>query len=115
MHRPGAWTLGWSCWLWQSVVFVGSLAPAASVADAVGGPLAQTLTEQLPPPAAGPNVNLIPDVPSYIWHHGCGPTAAGMIIGYWNAAFNKWHDDGDRLFEYDEFTSWMDLPDPPDV
>jgi autotransporter-associated beta strand protein len=27
----------------------------------------------------------INDVPSYIWYGGCGPTAAGMIIGYWDA------------------------------
>jgi hypothetical protein len=26
----------------------------------------------------------IPGVPAYIWHHGCGPTAAGMVIGYWD-------------------------------
>jgi hypothetical protein len=23
-------------------------------------------------------------VPSYLWRHGCGPTAAGMVIGYWD-------------------------------
>ena len=38
---------------------------------------------------------------------------SGVIVGYWNAAFGKWHDDGDRLFEYGEFTAWMELP-PPD-
>jgi len=27
----------------------------------------------------------IPDAPAYIWHHGCGPTAAGMVIGYWDS------------------------------
>jgi hypothetical protein len=27
---------------------------------------------------------MIPNVPAYIWHHGCGPTALGMIIGYWD-------------------------------
>ena len=27
----------------------------------------------------------IPEVPSYIWYHGCGPTAGGMVIGYWDA------------------------------
>ncbi|UCE68112.1 MAG: IPTL-CTERM sorting domain-containing protein [Candidatus Zixiibacteriota bacterium] len=26
----------------------------------------------------------IPNVPSYIWHHGCGPTALGMVVGYWD-------------------------------
>lgn len=24
-------------------------------------------------------------VPSYEWHYGCGPTAGGMVIGYWDA------------------------------
>lgn len=38
----------------------------------------------------------------------------GVIVCYWNAAFNKWHDDGDRLFERNEFTAWKDLPDKPD-
>jgi autotransporter-associated beta strand protein len=28
---------------------------------------------------------IINDVPSYIWYGGCGPTAAGMIMGYWDA------------------------------
>jgi hypothetical protein len=28
---------------------------------------------------------VISDVPSYIWYEGCGPTAAGMILGYWDA------------------------------
>ena len=27
---------------------------------------------------------VIPNVPAYLWHHGCGPTAAGMVIGYWD-------------------------------
>jgi hypothetical protein len=39
---------------------------------------------------------------------------SGMIVGYWNSAFNKWHDDGDRLFEYGDFTAWMELPEPPE-
>jgi hypothetical protein len=27
---------------------------------------------------------LIDGVPSYIWHRGCAPTAAGMVLGYWD-------------------------------
>ena len=27
---------------------------------------------------------VIGGVPSYIWHHGCGPTAAGMVLGFWD-------------------------------
>ncbi len=30
------------------------------------------------------NFVLISDVPSYLWHRGCGPTALGMIIGYYD-------------------------------
>jgi hypothetical protein len=42
------------------------------------------------------------DVPSYIWYHGCGPTAGGMVLGYWDARGfpdliagrrNTWSDD----------------------
>jgi len=27
---------------------------------------------------------VIAGVPAYLWRHGCGPTAAGMAIGYWD-------------------------------
>jgi len=27
---------------------------------------------------------VLDDVPAYNWYHGCGPTAAGSIIGYWD-------------------------------
>jgi hypothetical protein len=37
-----------------------------------------------------------------------------MIIAYWNSVLSKWHDGDERLFEYDEFTGWMELPDPPE-
>jgi len=30
------------------------------------------------------NTVLISDIPTYIWHRGCGPTALGMIIGYYD-------------------------------
>jgi len=30
------------------------------------------------------NQVLISDVPSYLWQHGCGPTALGMVIGYYD-------------------------------
>jgi len=30
------------------------------------------------------------NAPAYIWRHGCGPTAAGMVIGYWDThGFSK--------------------------
>lgn len=35
--------------------------------------------------AASADVVTINGVPSYEWYNGCGPTAAGMIIGYWDS------------------------------
>lgn len=26
----------------------------------------------------------IADMPAYLWTHGCGPTAVGMVLGYWD-------------------------------
>ncbi|MCK4340734.1 MAG: hypothetical protein KAY37_03300 [Phycisphaerae bacterium] len=47
-----------------------------------------------PPPAGGydPYIGAVRErgtvvlggVPGYEWHRGCGPTAAGMIVGYWD-------------------------------
>ena len=31
------------------------------------------------------DVRIIDGVPGYLWYHGCGPTAGGMIAGYWDA------------------------------
>jgi len=53
---------------------------------------AQSTTGPTPPPGVdvvGAQVTsqaavVIADVPAYEWHHGCGPTAAGMVIGYWD-------------------------------
>jgi uncharacterized protein (TIGR02145 family) len=33
----------------------------------------------------GAGVKTIEGVPSYLWHRGCGPTALGMIIGYYDS------------------------------
>ena len=57
-----------------------------------GPPDAQSTTGPTPPPGvdaqgvtiASATALVIPGVPAYIWHHGCGPTAAGMVIGYWD-------------------------------
>jgi PKD repeat protein len=53
---------------------------------------AQSTTGPEPPPGvsvpglrrASPQAVVVPGVPAYDWHHGCGPTAAGMVIGYWD-------------------------------
>ncbi len=28
---------------------------------------------------------VITNVPAYLWRHGCGPTAAGMVLGFWDS------------------------------
>ncbi len=52
----------------------------------------QSTTGPIPPAGmdlglrkVSPNSVVIDGVPAYIWHHGCGPTAVGMVIGYWDS------------------------------
>lgn len=54
---------------------------------------AQSTTGPVPPEGIdrGERGDLAPEVqvvlssvPAYIWYNGCGPTAAGMVIGYWD-------------------------------
>jgi Peptidase_C39 like family len=51
----------------------------------------QSTTGPTPPPGIIRNYRapsaaqvVIPGVPAYLWRHGCGPTALGMVIGYWD-------------------------------
>lgn len=51
----------------------------------------QSTTGPTPPPGIDRGIEpakrsqvIIPDVPAYIWQHGCGPTAVGMVIGFWD-------------------------------
>lgn len=60
-------------------------------------PPQQTRTGSVPPPAViardasrpapmssvGAQQVVLP-VPRYFWRHGCGPTAVGMVVGYWD-------------------------------
>jgi hypothetical protein len=32
---------------------------------------------------ASPSPVVLPGMPNYCWNYGCGPTAAGMLVGYW--------------------------------
>jgi hypothetical protein len=76
------------------MVFVLALLPVAGPSSAgATGPLdAQSTTGPAPPPgvevgggqAASSATVVIPGVPVYMWHQGCGPTAAGMVLGYWD-------------------------------
>jgi len=51
----------------------------------------QSTTGPVPPPDIDRGIRrttatqvVIPEVPAYLWQHGCGPTAVGMVIGYWD-------------------------------
>jgi len=52
----------------------------------------QSTTGPIPPPNCDMGLNpklitgqtIISEVPAYLWRHGCGPTATGMVIGYWD-------------------------------
>jgi len=52
----------------------------------------QSTTGPVPPPGIDRGLQLlkpmqqviISGVPAYLWHHGCGPTAVGMVMGYWD-------------------------------
>jgi hypothetical protein len=37
-----------------------------------------------PPLSGAKSVVQITGVPPYLWRHGCGPTAVGMVLGYWD-------------------------------
>ncbi len=45
----------------------------------------------IPPPGTDRGITtssksqiIIPEVPAYLWQHGCGPTAVGMVVGYYD-------------------------------
>ena len=51
----------------------------------------QSTTGPTPPPGVvSPPLNAskttvtMTGVPAYLWRHGCGPTAVGMLVGYWD-------------------------------
>ncbi|MGB2770495.1 MAG: IPTL-CTERM sorting domain-containing protein [Candidatus Zixiibacteriota bacterium] len=51
----------------------------------------QSTTGPFPPPGIDRGIRpttraqvVVPGVPAYLWHHGCGPTAVGMVVGYWD-------------------------------
>ncbi|MEA1894690.1 MAG: C39 family peptidase [Euryarchaeota archaeon] len=42
-------------------------------------------TTSLEGPASSRGLGWISDVPAYLWRCGCAPTAAGMVLGYWDS------------------------------
>ena len=53
-------------------------------ARATSGPIPSRLTLEAGSKMASAAARTIPSVPAYRWRHGCGPTALGMVLGYWN-------------------------------
>lgn len=76
---------------------------------------------------------VVPDVPAYNWYHGCGPTAAASILGYWdlNGYPNLFDASGADVYltanvqdhisspehnqKYNQKLTGASLPDPPDT
>ncbi len=54
----------------QPLVWAGFDAPASIQGEGMSG--------------AADGINILSGVPAYIWRHGCGPTAAGIVLGYWD-------------------------------
>lgn len=44
---------------------------------------------------------VIPNVPSYKWRHGCGPTACGMVLGYYDGQNYSYMVPGDASTQTD--------------
>jgi len=59
------------------------LAPAVLAEQSTTGPVPPPGTDRGFRPATRSQV-VLPNVPAYYWHHGCGPTALGMIVGYYD-------------------------------
>jgi len=72
-----------STWLW-CLLFILCLSGLTFAQQSTTGPE--------PPPGLDRGMAIdknspviISGVPAYLWHHGCGPTAVGMVIGYWDS------------------------------
>jgi len=66
---------------------------------------AQSTTGPTPPPGVQVKTTLLPSpkavilsgVPTYLWHDGCGPTAVGMVFGYWDSHGYDWMIPGSAI------------------
>jgi len=52
--------------------------------QSTSGPV-PTCTVEMTTSTSWHDVYMLEGVPSYGWYHGCGPTAVGMVVGYWDA------------------------------
>lgn len=57
--------------------------------------------------------NKVESVPSYDWQDGCGPTAIGMLVGYWNTKINLF--DGAYRDMVSSPEHWNDYAYPVDT
>ncbi|MDD3829085.1 MAG: C39 family peptidase [Anaerolineae bacterium] len=83
-------------WLLALVIVLALAVPPMQAQGAGPGLLpddAQSTTGPVPPPGiergnVAPTPSraqvVLHDVPAYLWRHGCAPTAAGMVMGYWD-------------------------------
>ncbi len=77
-------------WLGLSAFAIEPMRPAPSYdrwaldAQSRSGPTAPEWIERGVSAAVLDYEVVIPDVPAYNWYRGCGPTAAGMLLGYWD-------------------------------
>ena len=55
-----------------------------------GQPMPGGITTGTGTATGGPGEVVIPGVPGYIWRDGCGPTAVGMVVGYYDG--HGWPD-----------------------
>ncbi|HEO72198.1 MAG TPA: hypothetical protein ENN80_13130, partial [Candidatus Hydrogenedentes bacterium] len=76
----------------QLFVLVLLMCGLSLAAAAQAPPPQQSTTGPTPPPGVksepltpGKAYTVIPGVPGYLWRHGSGPTAVGMVVGYWDS------------------------------
>ena len=54
------------------------------------------------------------NVPSYDWHHGCGPTAVGMLLGYYDARYGTGYLGNSQLESIASSEHYYDYSEPLD-
>lgn len=63
----------------------GGSAPTAEDVRITSGPHPPANMDPGLPRASGRSAVLLDGVPPYLWLNGCGPTAVGMVVGYWDS------------------------------
>jgi hypothetical protein len=71
--------------VWGGAVVVDAAVVTSLVgADEIGGPVNIGAAGDSAAEPTGGAQHIISGVPCYFWYNGCGPTALGMIEGYWD-------------------------------